>query len=468
MDGDGSYRIEQDTLGVMRVPANAYYGPQTARAVENFPISSHRFQRAFIWALGLIKYAAAQTNVELGLLDRVRGEAISKAALEVAEGRFDDQFVVDVFQTGSGTSTNMNANEVIANRAIEILGGKRGDKKLIHPNDHVNMGQSTNDVIPTAMNLAAAHLIKTKLLPSLERLEQRLQEKAYEFSGYVKAGRTHFQDAVPVTFGQEFSGYAEMIRKGRRRVINALESLLEVPIGGTATGTGLNAHPQFAEKVIEKINSMTQLGVRVAANRFEAMGARDCCLEASGALRVIAHSLLKICNDLRIMSSGPNTGLGEIELPAVQPGSSIMPGKVNPVIVESAMLAASQVIGYDCAISSACRLGELELNMGLPLIAYDLLDSIEILSNTVANLADRCISGITVNVVRAENLAAKSPALVTYLAPKIGYDAAARVAKRMLETGKTLAEIVVEEGLMSREEVEKILDLKKMTGGGLP
>jgi fumarate hydratase class II len=462
-----SYRYEYDTLGKMKVPADAYYGAQTARAVENFPISSQRFQREFIWALALIKHAAALANVELGLLDPKKGEAIARAALEVAEGRFDGHFVVDVFQTGSGTSTNMNANEVIANRALEILGAERGDKKTIHPNDHVNMCQSTNDVIPTAMNLAASKLIVDKLIPALERLEKALMAKADEFKDYVKAGRTHFQDAVPVTFGQEFSGYAEMIRKGRRRILNALESLKEVPIGGTATGTGLNAHPDFARRVVERINSLTGLGIRVADNRFEAMGSRDCCLEASGALRVIAHSILKICNDLRIMSSGPNTGIGELELPAVQPGSSIMPGKVNPVVVEAAMLAAAQVIGYDAAIAAASRLGELELNMGLPLIAYDLLESIKILSNTMINLAEKCISGIIVNVERAEGLAEKSPALVTVLAPKIGYDNAAKIAKKMLETGKSIKEILVEEGVADEGSVHEMLDLLKLTRGGL-
>ncbi len=462
-----SFRFEYDTLGRMEVPADAYYGAQTARAVENFPISSHRFQRQFIWALALIKHAAALSNVELGLLDSIKGEAIAKAALEVAEGRFDKHFVVDVFQTGSGTSTNMNANEVIANRALEILGAARGDKKIIHPNDHVNMCQSTNDVIPTAMNLAAVHLIVEKLLPALEKLEKTLEAKADEFKDYVKAGRTHFQDAVPVTFGQEFSGYAEMIRKGRRRVLNALESLREVPIGGTATGSGLNAHPDFGQKVVERINSLTGLGMRVADNRFEAMGSRDSCLEASGALRVIAHSILKICNDLRIMSSGPNTGIGELELPAVQPGSSIMPGKVNPVIVESAMLAAAQVIGYDAAISAAVRLGELELNMGLPLIGYDLIDSITLLSNTLDNLAEKCIAGIVVNVERARNLAEKSPALVTALAPKIGYDNAAKIAKKMLECGKSIREILVEEGLADEKNVNELLDLRKLAKGGL-
>ncbi|MDW8062623.1 MAG: class II fumarate hydratase [Candidatus Caldarchaeum sp.] len=462
-----SYRIESDTLGEMKVPADALYGAQTARAVDNFPISGLTFQRPFIRALGLIKHAAAETNTELGLLDKKIGEAISKAALEVADGLHDRHFVVDVFQTGSGTSTNMNANEVIANRALEILGLSRGDKKTVHPNDHVNMGQSTNDVIPTAINVSAAEQIAKKLIPALELLENELAKKASEFSEYVKSGRTHFQDAVPVTFGQEFSGYATMVKKSRRRILNALESLYELPIGGTAVGTGLNAHPKFGEMVVQKLSRLTGLNFRVAENRFEAMGTRDCCLEASAALRSTAVSLLKICNDLRILSSGPNTGIGEIELPAVQPGSSIMPGKVNPVIVESAMLAAAQIIGYDRAIEEACRIGELELNMGFPLIAYDLLQSIEILANTCENLALKCIRGITVNVEKARRIAESSPALVTVVAPKIGYDKAARIAKKMLSENKTIKQALVEEGVVKPDEVDKLIDLLKITKGGI-
>ncbi|MEM1978449.1 MAG: class II fumarate hydratase [Candidatus Caldarchaeum sp.] len=462
-----SYRIETDTLGEMKVPVDALYGAQTARAVDNFPISGLVFQRAFIRALGLIKLAAAESNMQFGLLDRRIGEAISKAALEVAEGLLDKHFVVDIFQTGSGTSTNMNANEVIANRALEILGLPRGDKKTIHPNDHVNMAQSTNDVIPTAINVAVAELIVKKLLPALELLEKEFNAKAAEFVEYVRAGRTHFQDAVPVTFGQQFSGYATMIKKSRRRVMNALESLLELPIGGTAVGTGLNAHPDFARLVVEKLSQLTGIDFRIAENRFEAMGTRDCCLEASAALRSTAVSLLKICNDLRILSSGPNTGIGELELPAVQPGSSIMPGKVNPVIVESTMLVAAQVIGYDKAIEEACKLGELELNMGFPLIAYDLIQAVEILANTCQNLALKCVRGITVNVEKARRIAESSPALVTVVAPKIGYDKAAKIAKKMLTESKTIKQALIEEGVVKPEEVDKIIDLLRITKGGL-
>ncbi|MEM4280909.1 MAG: class II fumarate hydratase [Candidatus Caldarchaeum sp.] len=461
------YRYEYDTLGQMRIPADALYGAQTARAVENFPISGLRFQRPFVRALGLIKYAAAEANMQLGLLDRKIGEAIAKAALEVADGLHDKEFAVDVFQTGSGTSTNMNANEVIANRALEILGEKRGDKKTIHPNDHVNMGQSTNDVIPTAINVSTAILIKEKLVPALEKLERELAKKAEEYSDVVKPGRTHFQDAVPLTFGQEFSGYATMVRKGKARVLKAFESVLELPIGGTAVGTGLNTHPEFGKLVVEKLRQMTGIDFRLAENRFEAMGSRDCCLEVSAALRSLAVSLLKICGDLRILSSGPNTGINEIELPAVQPGSSIMPGKVNPVIVESAMLAAAQVIGYDKAVEEACKLGELELNMGLPLIAYDLVESIETLSNTCDNLAAKCVAGIKVNVERARKLAESSPAMVTVVAPLIGYDAAAKVAKKMLAENKSIKDVLVEEDILKPAEVEKTLDLLKLTKGGI-
>jgi len=461
------YRIETDTLGEMRVPEDALYGAQTARAVENFPISGLVFPRPFIKALGLIKYAAAEANMRLGLLEKRIGEAIAKAALEVADGLLDRHFVIDVFQTGSGTSTNMNANEVIANRALELLGEKKGDKKVIHPNDHVNMGQSTNDVFPTAINVAVAMMIKEKLLPALERLEKELSKKADEFSEIVKAGRTHFQDAVPVTLGQEFSGYSTMIRKGRERVLKAFQSLLELPIGGTAVGTGLNAHPLFAQLVVDKLVEKTGINFRIAENRFESMGSRDCCLETSAALRSIAVSLLKICNDLRILSSGPNTGINEIELPAVQPGSSIMPGKVNPVIVESAMMAAAHVIGLDRAVEEACRLGELELNMGMPLIAYDLLQAVEILANTCQNLAVKCIAGIKANTERCRKLAEASPALVTVVAPVIGYDAAAKVAKKMLAEGKSIKEVLVEEGILKPDEVDKFLDLLRITKGGI-
>jgi len=459
--------VETDSLGDMKVPEDAYYAAQTARAVANFPISGLRFQREFIRALALVKWAAAKANHRLGLLDERRMTAIAKAALEVADGRLDDQFVVDVFQTGSGTSTNMNANEVIANRAIEILGGVRGDKKLLHPNDHVNMSQSTNDVFPTAINIAAAEKVSKKLLPSLVRLEKALEEKAAQFGDYVKSGRTHFQDAVPVTLGQEFGGYAEAIRKSRRRVERSMEGLLELPIGGTAVGTGLNAHPDFAQMVVDHLREATGLELRIADNRFEAMAGRDCNLDLSGALRTLAISLMRVCEDLRILSSGPNTGLAEVELPAVQPGSSIMPGKVNPVILESALMACCQVIGNDSSIGAACRLGELELNMGMPLIAYNLLQSIELLANTSRNLADNCIAGISANKEKCLQYAERSPALITAVAPVIGYDNAAKVAKKMLKTGKSIKEILVEDGVVEPSKIDQVIDLTRMTRGGI-
>lgn len=460
------FRIERDTMGELLVPEDAYYAAQTARAVENFPISGLRFQRHFIRALGLIKYAAAKANYELGLLSEERARAIMEAAMEVANGRHDDQFVVDVLQTGSGTSTNMNANEVIANRAIEMLGGRRGDKSLVHPNDHVNMCQSTNDVFPTAIHVAAAELVEKHLIPCLEMLRRVLEEKANEFKDVVKSGRTHLQDAVPVTLGQEFGGYAEMIKKGIERLRRVMINLLELPIGGTATGTGLNAHPKFAELVVRTLGEQTGLQFRIATNRFEAMGSKDACVELSGVLRVIAGSLLKICNDLRLLSSGPNTGLAEIELPAVQPGSSIMPGKVNPVILESTMLACCLVLGNDEAIFQASRLGELELNMGMPLIAYALIQSIEVLGNASRNLAEKCVSGIVADIERCRIYAESSPALVTVVAPLIGYDRAAAIAKRLLKERRSLKELLIEEGV-PREVVERALNLLELTKGGI-
>jgi len=464
---DPDYRVEKDTMGEVRVPISAYYGAQTARALQNFKFSGLTMPRQFIRALGLIKAGAAKANMELGLLPKNIGEAIYRAALEVAEGLHDDQFLVDVFQTGSGTSTNMNANEVIAYRAAELLGGKRGDKALVHPNDHVNMGQSTNDVIPSAIRVAAATLIHEKLLKRLDLLASTLELKAQEFRDVVKSGRTHLQDAVPMTLGQEFSAYAEMMRKSLYRVRRASEGLLELPIGGTAVGTGLNAHPELAPRVVRFLSEMLGIPFVTARNRFEAMGSQDACVEVSGALRCVAGSILKICNDLRLLSSGPVTGLGEIEIPAVQPGSSIMPGKVNPVIVEAAMLSSCMVVGYDAAIFEASRLGELELNMGNPLIAYCLTNSIELLSNTAALLAEKVVPGIKADVERCRFYAMSSPATVTVLAPLIGYDRAAEVAKRALRERRPIVDIVEEMGIMGREELEKILDPRRMADGGI-
>lgn len=467
-DPVSGYRVERDTMGEMLVPSSAYYGAQTARALDNFKFSSARMPRQFIHALGLIKAGAAKANTELGLLPKHIGEAIYLAALEVADGLYDDQFVVDVFQTGSGTSTNMNANEVIAARAAEILGGSRGDKGLVHPNDHVNMCQSTNDVIPTAIRVAAATMIYRTLLKKLDLLASTLELKAQEFRDVVKSGRTHLQDALPVTLGQEFSGYAEMMRKAVLRTRRTAEALLELQIGGTAVGTGMNAHPEFAPRVVKFLSERTEIPFVTARNRFEAMGTQDACVEVSGELRVVAGSILKICNDLRLLSSGPVTGFGEIEIPPVQPGSSIMPGKVNPVIVEATMLAACMIIGYDAAIFEASRLGELELNMGNPLIAYCLLGSIELLCNMSSALSDKVVPGITVNRERCLTYAESSPATITVLAPLIGYDKAAEVAKKALAERRSIKEIVIELGYMSKDEVEKIFDVRRMTQGGIP
>ncbi len=445
------YRVESDTMGEVKVPNAAYYGAQTQRAVENFPISGIRLPKDFIRAMALIKLAAAKANMQLGLLEPKKGEAIVSAAKEVMEGSLYEQFVVDVFQTGSGTSTNMNANEVIANRAIELLGGKRGDKKLIHPNDHVNMCQSTNDVFPTAIHVSAAEAIGRKLIPTLQSLAKALEKKTIEFDDVVKAGRTHLQDAVPVTLGQEFSGYASMIRHGIRRAKMAQDTLLELPLGGTATGTGLNAHPKYAELAITEVNRLTGFSFKKAENVFESMQGKDACVEASG---------------LRLLNSGPRTGLGEIDMPATEPGSSIMPGKVNPVIPEAVNLIAAQVFGNDAAVAVCGSLGQLELNIMMPVIAYDLLQSIEILANGSRVLSEKCVSGITADRERCYSYADRSLMVVTAITPHIGYDNAAKVAKKAVADNKSVRQVILEEKILSKEKLDEVLDLKKMTKGG--
>ncbi len=459
------FRIERDSMGEMQVPKDAYYGAQTARAVENFPISKLRFGRRFLRALGLIKAAAARANMEIGLLDRTVGEPIRKAADEVAEGRFDREFVVDVFQTGSGTSTNMNANEVIATRAIEILGGSRGDKS-VHPNDHVNMGQSTNDVFPTAIHVAALDAVENELLPALAKLAEAFEAKAIEFTDVVKAGRTHLQDAVPVTLGQEFSGYASVVRHGIRRVEGCRAHLAELPLGGTALGTGLNADPRFAPHAIGELCRRTGIQFRRAENAFESMQNRDAAVELSGALRVLAVGLLKVANDLRLLTSGARTGMNEIELPATQPGSSIMPGKVNPVIPEAVNMVAAQIVGYDAAIAIAAMNGSLDLNVMMPVIAHDLIESIELAANAAKVFAEKCVRGIRANVERCREYAELTGQLVTAVAPVIGYDKAAQVYKKAVERGVSIREIILEEGLIPRDKLDRILDLKRMTQGG--
>jgi len=460
------FRIERDSMGEMQVPARAYYGASTARAVENFPISGLRFSRRFVQALGRIKAAAARANMQLGLLDERRGRAIETAALEVAAGRFDADFVVDVFQTGSGTSTNMNANEVIATRAIEILGGTRGDRALVHPNDHVNLCQSTNDVFPTAMHVAAMDGLENHAVPELRRLTDVFQAKAAEFADVVKAGRTHLQDAVPVTLGQEFSGYASVIRHGVARLENCRAHLSELPIGGTALGTGLNAHPEFAARVIAELRGLTGRVFRCADNPFEAMQNRDACVELSGALRTVAVGLMKIANDLRLLTSGPRTGLNEIELPATQPGSSIMPGKVNPVIAEAVTMVAAHIMGNDAAVSIAGLNGNLDLNVMMPVIAHNLLESIELLGNTARVFADKCVRGITANVAQCRAYAERTASLVTAVAPILGYDAAAKIFKKALAEDKPIRQAILEEGLIPKERLDEILDLRKLTQGG--
>jgi fumarate hydratase class II len=462
------YRIERDSMGEMRVPADAYYGASTARAVENFPISGRRFPRRFIRALGFVKAAAARANMQLGLLNADIGKPIEQAALEVADGRFDRDFVVDVFQTGSGTSTNMNANEVIAARAIELLGGQRGDRSRVHPNDHVNLGQSTNDVFPTAIHVAAMDAVENHAIPAMRELAEAFEAKAAEFAGIVKAARTHLQDAVPITLGQEMSGYASVIRHGIARLEAARTHLSELPIGGTAVGTGLNAHPQFGARVVTELRSLSGCLFRRAGNLFEAMQNRDACVELSGALKTVAVGLMKIANDLRLLTSGPRTGLNEIELPATQPGSSIMPGKVNPVIPEAVNMVAAQIIGNDAAIAVAGLNGSLDLNVMMPVIAHDLLESLELLGNSAQVFARKCVRGITAAEARCRTYAERTAALATALAPAIGYDAAARVYKKALAEDRSLRDVVLDEGLMDANRLDEILDLDKLTRGGQP
>ena len=453
-------------MGEVRVPADALYGSQTQRAVENFPVSNLRFPREFIRALGLVKLAAAQTNIELRLLDKKVGRAIIQAAKEVIDGSLDQEFVLDIFQTGSGTSTNMNANEVISNRAIQILGGVVGTKKPVHPNDDVNMGQSSNDAIPTAMHVAAWDPIAQVLIPALHRLEQALSIKAKAFDKVIKIGRTHLQDATPVRLGQEFKGYARQVQLGIRRLEKLKDTLTELPLGGTAVGTGINTHPRFAGKAIERLSQLTGLQFHEAKNHFEAQSAKDAIVEASGALKTLAVSLTKIANDLRWLASGPRCGIGEIVLPETQPGSSIMPGKVNPVIAESVLMVAAQVIGNDLTMTIGGQSGVFELNMMMPVMAHNVLESIRLLTTSVVNLTNRCVSGIQANKERCSEMVEKSLAMCTALAPEIGYDAAAEIAKEAYRTGRTVREIALEKRVLPARRLEKILDPMRMTMPG--
>ena len=443
---DESFRTERDSMGEMRVPADALYGAQTARAIENFPISGRRFPRAFIRALGLIKSAAAKANAGLGLLPPDLATAIERAADQVAEGCYDSQFPVDIFQTGSGTSTNMNGNEVIGR-----LAGA-------HPNDHVNLGQSSNDAIPAALHIAAAERVRAALLPSMHRLHASLARKAEEFHGIVKMGRTHLQDAVPIRMGQEFSGYARQVEASRERVEAAMPGMFELPLGGTAVGTGLNAAPGFARAAIAEIARRTGLPFVEAPNHFEAQGARDAACFLSAALRSYAVALWKVANDVRWLGSGPRCGLGELRLPAVQPGSSIMPGKVNPVIAESVLMVCAEVMGHDAAIAWCGAAGSFELNTMMPLMAYDLLDSIDLLAAAGENFASRLVDGLEANRERAEGYVEQSLAMVTALAREIGYDEAAALAKQAYAEGKTIREIASERSGISADRLASLLD----------
>jgi fumarate hydratase class II len=462
-----STRIERDTMGELAVPVEAYYGVQTARAIENFPISSLRMPRAVIRAMGMIKRAAATVNHSLGLLDRKPADAIKQAATEVIDGKLDAEFPVDIFQTGSGTSTNMNTNEVISNRATELLGGARGSK-LVHPNDHVNLGQSSNDVIPTAIHIAASEMMQQQLLPALARLHKALKGKAKEFDKVVKIGRTHLQDATPVRLGQEFGGYARQIELGIQRIKQAQEALSEVALGGTAVGTGLNCHPKFSVKVMTIISQETGCSFKEAKDHFEAQSAQDSLVEASGHLRTLAVSLMKIANDIRWLGSGPRCGLGEINLPETQPGSSIMPGKVNPVIAESVTMVCAQVIGNDVTVTVGGQAANFELIVMMPVMAYNLLQSIELLATASNNFSAKCIEGIKANEERCKSLIEESLAMCTALAPEIGYEAAAKLAKEAYKSGKTVRQVAKEQKVLPDRRLAELLDPWRMTEPGGP
>ncbi len=464
MTGSSQFRIERDSLGEMRVPADALYGPQTQRAVENFPISDLRFSRRFIAAMGIIKKACAEANVELEQLDERIGSAITAAADEVITGKLDDQFVLDIFQTGSGTSTNMNANEVIASRAGQILG--EGTK--VHPNDQVNMGQSSNDVIPTAMHVAARVALHEDLVPALERLRDALQAKAEEFDDVVKSGRTHLMDATPVRLGQEFGGYAAQLEHGIRRLRQASDDLAELPLGGTAVGTGTNRLPDFPERAIRRINQYTRLNFREAENHFEAQGAKDAYVYASGALNTLAVSLIKIANDIRWLASGPTSGIAEITLPAIQPGSSIMPGKVNPVMSEALMMICAQVMGNHVAVTIGGQHGNFELNVMMPVMAHNLLESFDILAKGCDAFRSNAVEGIGVNRERCRELLEKNPSIATALNAYIGYDAAASVAKESAANFESVREVVKRRGLLSDAQLDEVLNVREMTEPGIP
>ena len=457
-------RVEKDTMGEVAVPADALWGAQTARASANFPISGQRLGREMIRALALIKAAAAEVNRELGRLEPKLAEAIVEAAEEVADGRHDRHFPVDIFQTGSGTSSHMNANEVIANRAIELLGGKIGSKDPVHPNDHVNLGQSSNDVFPSALHIAAVTSAEDDLLPALEKLHEQLEARSRDFDSIVKIGRTHLQDATPIRLGQEFSGYAAQIDRGRAHLRKALEALRELPLGGTAVGTGLNTHPEFGRRMAERLCRLTGKHFVEAENHFEAQGARDGAVRCSGALKALAVSVSKIANDIRWLASGPRFGLGELEIPAVQPGSSIMPGKVNPVIAEALIQVCAQVIGNDAAITLAGLQGHFELNAMQPLMARNLLEQIRLLARATRLFAERVVAGLKARRAAIEARLGESLALATALVPEIGYERAAAIARRAADEERSVEDVALEEGVLPAERLRDILDPRRQTG----
>jgi fumarate hydratase class II len=457
------FRIEKDTLGDVRIPQNAYWGPQTQRAVENFPISGLRLQPAFVRAQAIIKRSAALANADLGDLDKKIANAIAQAADEILRGQHIEHFVVDVYQAGAGTSQNMNANEVIANRAIEILGGQKGDYKLVHPNDHVNRGQSTNDTIPTAIHISALEEITHKLVPALEKLHASLDKKARAFDHIVKSGRTHLQDAVPMRVGQEFGAYARMIELGIERIRLSSGGLKELALGGNAVGTGLNTPNGYDKKSVEYIAQTTKINFVPAKDKFEQIQNRDAVVFVSGALRTLTTSLIKIADDFRLLCSGPKTGFNELLLPALQPGSSIMPGKVNPVMPEMLNMVCFQILGHLESVERGAQAGQLELNVMMPMIAYNLLQAITIMANASQVFVARCVEGMQMNESQCRAFAESTPQVATALNPVIGYEKAAMVVKESLASGKTIRQVVLEKKLLSPEELEKALDLRKLT-----
>ncbi len=456
------YRIERDSMGEMQIPSDRFYGASTQRALLNFPVSGRGFSRPFIHALGQIKLSAAKANLKLKGLNSKQAQAIIKAAKNVRDGDLDDHFVVDIFQTGSGTSTNMNANEVIATVANRYLGLQNRDKGSIHPNDHVNKGQSSNDVIPTAIHVSVLLQLKNRLVPELKLLSKTLDKKSREFNKIFKIGRTHLQDATPITLGQEFGGYAEQVRKAALRIEKTFSGLRELAIGGTAVGTGINTHPRFAKELCRDLNAAVGEQFKEATNHFEAQSAKDACVEVSGMVKTAAVALSKIANDIRWLACGPRAGIAEILLPGVQPGSSIMPGKINPVIAESVVQVAAEIVGNDATVTIAGQSGNFELNVMMPVLAYNLLESIQLLSNVSAIFRTKCIEGLKADKKKCESVIEQSLMLSTPLVPVLGYDKAAQIAKEAYKTGKTIRETVLSKKLLTSKELSKILDVRKM------